>query len=204
MSHSVLERLQREHRQIATLLQVLEHQTAAIERGDRPDYALMYEVLHYLTHYPDRYHHVFEDLLFERLAYRRHDLKYTIDSLAEQHATLTQNGIRLRILVEAVLSDLPVERTGLVRHAYQYHTAYHEHLQCEETGIFPALESSLIQSDWMTLLTRFEWRMDPLAVGEDEQQYRLIVNTLNTMGVDYTALKSSYIQTCPACSGQQR
>jgi len=204
VSHSALERLQQDHHQIDTLLQVLDRQAAAIERGQRPDYALMHEILHYLTYYPDRYHHVFEDLLFERLAYRRHEFKSTIDALSVQHATLTQNGIRIRILIDAVLNDLPVERTDLSRRIYQYLTAYHEHLQCEETAIFPALETSLTQGDWMALLTQFEWRQDPLSAGEVHRQYHLIAQALHNLGVDFTALKDDQIQICPACSEQHR
>ncbi|MCS3903218.1 hemerythrin-like domain-containing protein [Methylohalomonas lacus] len=204
MPHSALERLQQDHRQIETLLNVLEHQIAAVDRGDRPDYALMYQVMHYLTYYPDRYHHVFEDLLFERLVSRRTDLKPVIDTLAGQHETMTNQGVQLRSLLESVLNDLPVARPDLVRQGDAYLTAYRQHLECEETDVFPALIDSLMQSDWMTLLTRFEWRADPLFAAQADREYDLLVETLQAMGADPTLLQEQYESTCPACSGDGR
>ncbi len=202
MAHSALERLQQDHRQIDILLNVLEHQTAAVDRGDRPDYALMYQVLHYLTYYPDRYHHVFEDLLFERLASRRTDLNPMIDTLAGQHETLTDQGVQLRSLLESVLNDLPVARADLVRRGYAYLAAYRQHLECEETDIFPALVDSLTQSDWMTLLTRFEWRADPLFTDQADREYSQLAATLKIMGADPALLQEQRVATCPACSGR--
>lgn len=201
MTHSALERLQQDHYQIESLLNVLEHQIAAVDRGDRPDYALMYQVLHYLTYYPDRYHHVFEDLLFERLVSRRTDLKPVIETLAGQHETLTDQGVQLRSLLESVLNDLPVARPDLVRQGQAYLATYWQHLECEETDVFPALIDSLTQADWVTLLTRFEWRADPLFAAEADREYDLLAETLKAMGADPTLLHEQRAATCPACSG---
>lgn len=204
MTHSALERLQQDHHQIETLLWVLERQTAAVSSGDRPDYALMHQILHYLTYFPDQYHHVFEDLLFERLARRRADMLEVIKGLSGQHETLTALGMELRTLMEAILNDSPVDRADLTYHGREYIAQYRDHLEYEESRIFPALSENLTQSDWLELLTQFEWRADPLFTNQANKEYALLEETLHIMGVDPGTLKDSLPQDCPVCSGRWR
>ena len=46
-----------DHVNFARLLDLLERQLAAFHAGEQPDYALMLDIVHYLRHYPDRFHH---------------------------------------------------------------------------------------------------------------------------------------------------
>ena len=61
---SLLDTLYNEHRYILSLLDNLEQQSLRLKSGKVPDYQLLLDSIDYLTHYPDRYHHSREDLLF--------------------------------------------------------------------------------------------------------------------------------------------
>ena len=61
----IIERLCQEHRNIETLLAVLERELEIIfDRGDRPDYHVIRTIISYFEVYPDLYHHPLEDLVF--------------------------------------------------------------------------------------------------------------------------------------------
>ena len=59
-----------EHAYFGRLLDLLERQLDVLAAGERPDYALMLDIIEYLREYSDRYHHRREDVAFELLARR--------------------------------------------------------------------------------------------------------------------------------------
>jgi len=200
MNQRPLQRLREDHRQIETLLQVLDRQYRSIGRGDRPDYALMFQALHYLTFYPDRYHHVFEDLLFERLALHDPETRPLLHALHGQHGRLTQQGSELRTLISQVLDGVLVARADIVEPGRIYVREYREHLLCEEQEVFPRLVDKLPAADWLTLTTRFAWIADPLFAGEVSNEYRLLAEQLGLMGFNPEQQTSHAQSGCAACS----
>ena len=66
----IFERLCQEHRNIETLLAVLEHELEIFDRGDRPDYEVIRAIISYFEVYPEVYHHPQEDLVFAKLKIR--------------------------------------------------------------------------------------------------------------------------------------
>ena len=62
--------LDRDHANVARLLELLESEILAIEVGKTPDYPLLQDIMRYMTQYPDRFHHPKEDLIFVQLLKR--------------------------------------------------------------------------------------------------------------------------------------
>ena len=56
--------------------------------GKVPDYHLLLEIVDYLTHYPDQYHHPREDLLFTRMLESDSKFRRKLDRLEREHDTL--------------------------------------------------------------------------------------------------------------------
>lgn len=50
-----------DHSKFALLLDLLEQQVDAMHESGTPNYELMYSIVHYLRHNPDRFHHPRED-----------------------------------------------------------------------------------------------------------------------------------------------
>ena len=55
---------QAEHANYRRLLDLLRSETERFTAGGQPDYELMSDVVHYMTQYPDRFHHPREDVAF--------------------------------------------------------------------------------------------------------------------------------------------
>jgi len=65
-----IEVLRQEHRNIESLLRVLERELSVFDRGERPDYEVVLAVIDYFKGYPDSCHHPREDMIVEKLKVR--------------------------------------------------------------------------------------------------------------------------------------
>ena len=83
---------QDEHARFSRLLDFLDAQMLAFHEGGHPNYELMRDIIHYLKHYADCYHHPREDVAFALLLDRepihgvvlsaqRHDIGNPLDWL---------------------------------------------------------------------------------------------------------------------------
>jgi hemerythrin-like domain-containing protein len=66
----MVEVLRQEHRNIESLLRVLERELSVFDRGERPDYEVVLAVIDYFKDYPDSCHHPKEDMILEKLKAR--------------------------------------------------------------------------------------------------------------------------------------
>ncbi len=65
MSRS-LSNLRKDHGNVDRLMTVFSRGLEELEAG-APDYLLFLEIPHYMTHYPDMFHHPREELMFEKI-----------------------------------------------------------------------------------------------------------------------------------------
>ena len=99
-----IDKPQKEHAEFAKLLGLLEAQIALFHLGEQPDYELMLDIFYYMTSYPDRFHHLKEDLAFARLAERDPDTRATVDELARLHRVIAQSASRFVDSLDAALA----------------------------------------------------------------------------------------------------
>ena len=81
----VLATLYAEHRYMSTLMKLLADQLDAVEQGEDVDAHVLYESLHYMTHYPDAFHHPREDLVYQRAGELDSKLADSVDTLQREH-----------------------------------------------------------------------------------------------------------------------
>jgi transposase InsO family protein len=67
---TIMDLLDREHRNIERLLDVLEHELEIFDRGERPDYEVIRAILAYFEVHTAVYHHPQEDRVFAHLKLR--------------------------------------------------------------------------------------------------------------------------------------
>src|SRR5262249_43463164 len=106
----MIEILRQEHRNIESLLRVLERELSAFDRGERPDYEVVLAVIDYFEDYPDTCHHPKEDMIVEKLRARDPVAAATIGDLEAEHQAGTK---RLRGGAQAV--GAAVSGSGSVR-----------------------------------------------------------------------------------------
>src|SRR5262245_33516249 len=101
----IIERLSREHRNIETLLAVLEHELEIFDRGDRPDYEVIRAIISYFEVYPEIYHHPQEELVFAKLKLRDPGSAAKVGNLTLEHHKGAERLRRVAQAVDSVLSD---------------------------------------------------------------------------------------------------
>ena len=100
-----IEVLRQEHRNIESLLRVLERELSVFDRGERPDYEVVLAVIDYFKGYPDSCHHPKEDMIVEKLKVRDPVAAATIGDLEAEHQEGTKRLRRVAQAVERVLND---------------------------------------------------------------------------------------------------
>ena len=84
-----------EHARFSRLIDFLDTQMMAFHEGGHPNYELMRDVVYYLQHYADRYHHPREDVAFALMLEREPALSPVIKRLMHEHRVINTVGAQL-------------------------------------------------------------------------------------------------------------
>ena len=148
--HPVMATLYAEHRYMATLMKLLSGQLDAVEQGEDVDAHVLYESLHYMTHFPDAFHHPREDLVYQRAGELDSGLADSVDTLQREHDYVAKQG-------EETLRGLQRWQQGEIGAAEaiepvrEYIDTIYQHMNVEEQVVFPQIEKLLTEEDWREL-----------------------------------------------------
>jgi Hemerythrin HHE cation binding domain len=81
----LIEILREDHRNIETLLLVLERELNIFDRAEQPDYEVVQAIIDYFRDYPDRCHHPKEDAVFTKLKTRDPAATASVGDLEAEH-----------------------------------------------------------------------------------------------------------------------
>jgi hemerythrin-like domain-containing protein len=159
---AVMEALREDHRNIARLLDALDHQISVFERGGDPDYDVLRGVADYFQEYPDRCHHPKEDVVFAAVRAVRPDVAAEIGDLPAEHRRVHERAGELGRLIDALLSETDVPRAAVVEAAREFIGAERRHMLFEDDRAFPLIEKTLGPSDWARIEAVLALGSDPL------------------------------------------
>lgn len=160
-----------EHARFSRLLDLLETQAMAFHAGEEPNYDLMRDVIYYLRHFADRFHHPREDVAFARLAERDPGLRLAVSRLLQEHRVITVAGEELLRRLDDIAADVVVERSAVEAAAVIYLVYYRHHLATEETEIVPRAAELLTPDDWAAVTAAVPTARDPLFGDDVEARY---------------------------------
>ena len=161
-----------EHMRFASLLDFIEQQMSAFHEGKDPDYQLIYDVVFYLQHYADHYHHPREDVAFARLVKRDPGLRLPINRLLQEHRVLETAGETLLKFVDDILEDRVIPRATVEAAAATYLVYYRHHLAVEESEVLPHASRTLKPDDWAAVAAAVPVAPDPLFGDDVGERYR--------------------------------
>jgi hemerythrin-like domain-containing protein len=171
---NVLEQLLKDHENIATLLDILEDQLDRIREMEKADYDLVRDIMHYMTTYPDSFHHPMEDLVVEKLIERDPSYREIALSLVKDHAELARKSSAfLEMLVKLIDGEI-VLRKDIVARGVEYIRFLRSHMRQEDERLFPLAKAMLSDQDWNHISEIIEHRRDPVFGEIVEAQYRSI------------------------------
>lgn len=174
----ILETLYSEHRYISSLLDTLEWQAARLKPGKVPDYHLLHDIVDYLTHYPDVYHHPREDLLFASMLKQDKGFRERLDRLQREHQALQHYNRELLGELSQITEGRRVDRPGLLQRIKRYTAGYRQHIDYESSEIFPQAKGHLSTRDLEKLSEKTRYINDPLFGGDIQRQYRRLERSL--------------------------
>ena len=168
---SVVEALREEHRNIARLLDALEHQTKMLAGATGPDYEILQGIANYFCNYPDRCHHPKEDAVLKRLRARHPEEAAAIGDLAREHRDAAARAHRFRDNVHALFRDAVMPRDTIVGAARSFIEAERRHMRMEEEHFFPVAEKKLAPEDWQSIEEQLRKERDPLFGERVEEEF---------------------------------
>ena len=152
-----IEVIRSEHRAIAAVLLAQKAFIDGMAEGKYDaNYALLADMIQYLTEVPDRVHHPKEDLyLFPALRKRSPELAAVIDEIEAEHARGDDEWRALAQALEtfeaAGMPGLPAFRAA----ANRYFDFQWQHISKEESKILPRARDVLTPEDWSVIDAAF-------------------------------------------------
>ena len=167
----IIEVLRQEHRNIESLLCVLERELSVFDRGERPDYEVVLAVIDYFKDYPDSCHHPKEDMIVGKLKARDPVAAATIGDLEAEHQEGTKRLRRVAQAVERVLNDQDLLRQNVDNIIRDFINHERQHMAMEERVVFPAALNALRPKDWADIALTMADRYDPFYQPDFEQKF---------------------------------
>lgn len=161
-----------EHARFARLLDFLDTQMMAFHEGGHPNYELMRDVIYYLQHYADRYHHPREDVAFALMLEREPALSPVIKRLMHEHRVINTVSAQLYKHLDDILEDAFIARETVESTAATYLVYYRCHIQSEDTDILPQAAKLLKPADWAKVAAAIPAAADPLFGSDVAARYR--------------------------------
>ena len=177
--HPLMKTLYAEHRHIASVMQLLAGQLAAIEAGEPVDTHVVYETMDYMVTWPDRYHHPREDLIYAHAAELDPGLADSVDTLQRDHDNTARAGREVLEQIER-WRDGSLPGAGLVKSGRAYIDHLYAHMNSEEKLVFPQIEHTLGAQDWSELAADDQLRpvSDPVFGYRVQREYRNLARKL--------------------------
>jgi len=178
MVAEVIDRLQREHRNIAKLLDALEHQLAVFDTAETPDYDVLAGIGDYFTAFPDRCHHPKEDLILRKLRERDPEAVEIVGDLEAEHERIATLARHFQEAVQNVLGEAEVSRDAFDAVARHFIKDQRRHLQMEEERFFPLALEKLTAEDWAEIDARITDEKDPVFGADTSAEFAALRNEL--------------------------
>lgn len=167
----IIERLSREHRNIETLLAVLERELEIFDRGDRPDYEVIRAIISYFELYPEMYHHPLEELVFAKLKHRDPAAAAKVGNLTLEHQKGAERLRRVAQAVDHVLADREMLRQDVDNIVRDFIESERRHVMMEDRDFFPAALKALEPQDWTEIASASTDHVDPLFSDAAEETF---------------------------------
>jgi hemerythrin-like domain-containing protein len=174
----LLDKLNLDHKHLSRLLDLMEKQLDGFHEGNEPDFELMCEMLEYVENYADQVHHPTEDLIFHRMLERSDERRDVMETLFEQHQTLSRLSKQFRQSLEGVVHEAVLRRDLVEQQGRELLKLQRQHLDLEEGSIFPLARELLTDDDWERIQEEAPTSIDPVFGEQDQARFRTLYQHL--------------------------
>ncbi len=181
---NILEQLKTDHENAATLLDILDDQIERVRNAENADYDLMRDIMHYMTTYPDGFHHPMEDAMIEKLVEREPSDRDMALGVVKEHTDLARKSKSFLDMLLKVVDGEIVLRKDIVARGVDYIQCLRSHMQQEEERLFARAETVLSEQDWKDISETIEHRRDPVFGEIVDAQFRSIYQFITLQSED--------------------
>lgn len=180
----MLDILHHEHKNIAKLLDYLREIQNCIRHEQPVTFRTLKDALIYLSEVPDMYHHPREDMIYDYYSRYRAPKPFDVNEtsvLLQQHHELVEKGSALKEMVDMILMDAVIPFDQVAEALEEFVTLQQQHLDYEESVVFPLLKAALTEDDWRNLEQNWQSKIgdDPLFGRTVSEQFRELAERLN-------------------------
>ncbi len=176
----ILVTIHNEHKYMGVLMKILKEQIRNMKQSRDVDYSMMFDIMHYMNNFPDRFHHPREDLILHLMLEKSDELKPVIEQLFEEHILIADKGRKILSDLKSILKEhSETKQARLQAESHDYVRAILEHISLEENVVFKKATQILKPSDWTKISTQSETIEDPIFGQRIEERYKNIYQHLS-------------------------
>ena len=141
--------LRTDHRNMVQLLDLLDSETVRLLDSGEPDYDLVYDIMTYMSEYPDAVHHPKEDMIYRHIKSSHPDIDESLQLIETDHKALGEASSEIRRDIDAMGRDGAVSREALADSLRRYSESLRKHMYWEVlpgTINFEITETAVIRS----------------------------------------------------------
>jgi len=167
----MLAELRADHKNMTLLLNLLEQEANRLYEGQDADYELVYDIMRYMTVYPDAVHHPKEDRVYAELKIVRPDLSKGLDRVLVDHRDLAELGMKLRNDIDSIMAGTALRRNVIVADAMRYVQRLRDHMHWEERDLFVRIDEMVHDGHRLIVDSVDHDSEDPVFGPEVEEQF---------------------------------
>ena len=193
--------LRLEHGNQGELLNLVERQLAAVQRGQALDYDLLNSVADYFSDYPDQCHHPKEDLVYEMLRRRDPASSAGLYDLLADHKRLHELTERFAIAVrQGYENPDTTPDPKVIETLTEFTVHYRKHMRMEEDQFFTLAENRLSESDWEEIDFNLYDRNDPLFDHAAEERFTALKHRIDGLA-EQAAMRQAAFDSATGLKG---
>ena len=171
----IIDKLHNDHINFIKLLGFLENQQHLLLECKRTDLESMLDAIRYMKEYPDFVHHPLENVVFKYFLEHHDEVHSELETLLHEHDELPELTDKLLEMLQNALADVPQDRKQLCRYLKEYISTQKEHMNREESLVYPTLNSVLKEDDWDSIRSELELVKDPLFGSSVKKSYQALL-----------------------------
>ncbi len=170
--------LRGDHRNMSMLLDLLDAEINRLATAGEPDYDLVWDIMLYVTEYPDVVHHPKEDIVYRHLKSLRPEIHTDLGRVETDHQYIGETGLKLKNDIEAISRGTNLNRDELIDKLGHYMERHREHMYWEEIELFSLADELQHYGDWSEVLLKNNDISDPLFGSPVERKYRRLLDRI--------------------------
>ncbi|ELA8176875.1 hemerythrin domain-containing protein [Vibrio alginolyticus] len=181
----MIERIRREHGYMVRLLAILRHKLNEIKKERVINYALVSEIVDYLSNHSEKVHHPKEDILYHHFL-EHYGKQQTMENLEKEHLELASKTREFSSVIEMILQDAVVPQDMFVAHLEDFIESQRHHLELEERKILPLIEELFTTEDWQYVESLWSVSEDDPVFGDTiADRYKQLAERVRQSDTEY-------------------